>query len=88
MFTFLKAKGLDVGASFCVEGCVGVARSIIERAQHNGVVLVIAPDVLVIDPTTLFEDDGVGAAAVEQQQAQVVKTNEMPEGLMGGALFD
>ncbi|KOG33728.1 phosphoglycerate kinase [Streptomyces resistomycificus] len=46
VFTFLKAKGYEVGASLLQEDQIPVVQEYIERAQKNGVELVLPVDVL------------------------------------------
>ncbi|MDH6625443.1 phosphoglycerate kinase [Streptomyces sp. LBL] len=46
MFTFLKAKGYEVGTSLLQEDQIPVVQEYIERAEKNGVELVLPVDVL------------------------------------------
>ncbi|MCX4701700.1 phosphoglycerate kinase [Streptomyces sp. NBC_01373] len=46
VFTFLKAKGYEVGASLLQEDQIPVVQEYIERAEKNGVELVLPVDVL------------------------------------------
>jgi phosphoglycerate kinase len=46
VFTFLKAKGYEVGASLLQEDQIPVVQEYIERAQKNGVELVLPVDVV------------------------------------------
>ncbi|MFD5271963.1 phosphoglycerate kinase [Streptomyces sp. NPDC058335] len=53
VFTFLKAKGYEVGASLLQEDQIPVVQEYIERAQKNGVELVLPVDVVT---STAFPD--------------------------------
>lgn len=59
-FTFLSARGLDVGKSLLEPDCVGKAREIMSRAEASGVRILLPVDVVVASSP----DSGDSAAAV------------------------
>ena len=49
MFTFLRARGLEVGASLVEEDKLGLAIDLEQQAQIKGVELLLPSDVIVAD---------------------------------------
>ena len=66
--TFLKAKGLPVGASLVEDDRLELARGVMARAEHGGVSLVIPTDVVVADA---FSADA---------QSRTVDVEDVPDG--------
>lgn len=71
VFTFLKAKGYDIGNSLLDEERLSFAREMMDLADQNGTELLLCEDVVVADK---FAADA---------QVRVVDVNEIPEGWMG-----
>jgi phosphoglycerate kinase len=71
MFTFLKAKGLEVGSSLLEEDLIETARDILKQAENEGVALLLPSDCIVADK--------FAATAA----TKLVSVEEMPEGWMG-----
>ncbi|MET9389315.1 phosphoglycerate kinase [Streptomyces sp. NPDC006624] len=76
VFTFLKAKGHEIGTSLVQEDQLPAVREYIERAEKNGVELVLPVDVVVAPE---FPDLKTKAPA----QAATVAADAMPAGRMG-----
>ena len=66
--TFLKAKGLPVGASLVEDDRVELARDVMARAERGGVTLVIPADVVVAD------------AFAADAQSRTVDVEDVPDG--------
>ncbi len=71
MFTFLKAKGLEVGGSLVEDNLLGTAKDILEQAEKTGMSLLLPIDCIVADK---FE-----ATA----NSQLVKVENIPSGWLG-----
>lgn len=71
MFTFLKAKGLEVGSSLIEEDLIETAKEILKQTEEGGVEFVLPIDCVVADK---FD-----AAA----NTQLVNVEQIPEGWMG-----
>jgi len=71
VFTFLKARGLDVGASMVEEDLVDLAKKLEAMAKDKGVELILPTDVIVADK---FAPDA---------NTQVVPVTAIPDGWMG-----
>ena len=71
VFTFLKAKGYDIGNSLLDEESLSFAREMMDLADQNGTEILLCEDVVVADK---FAADA---------QVRVVDVNEIPEGWMG-----
>jgi phosphoglycerate kinase len=71
MFTFLKAKGLEVGSSLIEEDLIETAKEILQQTGEAGVEFLLPVDCVVADK---FD-----AAA----NTQLVSVEQMPEGWMG-----
>ena len=71
VFTFLKAKGYDIGNSLLDEERLSFAREMMDLADQNGTEILLCEDVVVADK---FAADA---------QVRVVDVNEIPEGWMG-----
>jgi len=70
-FTFLKAKGLNVGASLLEEEKIDFARELMEQAPKEDVRFLLPVDVAVSEK---FEDSG---------ERKLVDVNAIPDGWMG-----
>lgn len=71
VFTFLKARGLDVGASLVEDDQLELAKKLEKIAAEKGVKLFLATDVVVADK---FDAEA---------NTQIVDVNSIPEGWMG-----
>ena len=71
VYTFLKAKGYDIGNSLLDEERLSFAREMMDLADQNGTEILLCEDVVVADK---FAADA---------QVRVVDVNEIPEGWMG-----
>ncbi len=71
IFTFYKARGLNVGKSLVEEDKLELARTLEAKAQEKGVQLLLPTDVVVADN---FSPDA---------NAQIVDINNIPDGWMG-----
>ncbi|MCD0483108.1 phosphoglycerate kinase [Streptacidiphilus sp. ASG 303] len=77
VFTFLKAKGYEVGSSLLQEDQIPVVQEYLERAEKAGVEFVLPVDVAV----SASFPDVKGGAPVED--FEVVPADAMPEGRLG-----
>lgn len=71
IFTFYKARGIDVGASLVEEDQLELAKKLEKMAAEKGVQLILPTDVVVADK---FSPDA---------EARVVPVESIPEGWMG-----
>ncbi len=71
IFTFYKARGLNVGKSLVEEDKLDLARALEAKAKANGVELLLPTDVVVADN---FSPDA---------NSQIVDINNIPDGWMG-----
>ncbi len=71
MYTFLAAKGLDVGRSILEVESIPVAKEIMEEAEKKGVELLLSPDCL------------VSSSATEAAETKHVPVEEIPSELAG-----
>lgn len=71
IFTFYKARGLNVGKSLVEEDKLDLARSLEAKAKEKGVTMLLPTDVIVADN---FAPDA---------NAKTVSINEIPDGWMG-----
>jgi phosphoglycerate kinase len=71
MFTFLKAKGLEIGKSLVEEELIETAKNILKEAENAGIKLLLPVDCIIADK---FD-----AAA----ETQLVSVEEIPEEWMG-----
>jgi phosphoglycerate kinase len=76
VYTFLAAQGHPVGSSLLQEDQLPVVREYLERAQREGVEIVLPVDVVV---AASFPDLAAGGPT----EHRVVPADAMPEGLMG-----
>ncbi|MEU2916290.1 phosphoglycerate kinase [Streptomyces massasporeus] len=76
VFTFLKAKGHEIGSSLVQEDQLPVVREYIERAEKNGVELVLPLDVVVAPEFPDLKTKAPGRAGT-------VAADAMPAGQMG-----
>ena len=74
VYTFLKAKGLEVGTSLLEEDQVETVKGYIERAEQNGVELVLPTDI-VVNPVFPKSD--------EDSAPEVVAADAIPADKMG-----
>lgn len=70
-YTFLKAKGLEVGQSILEEDKIDLAKELMEKAEEKGVKLLLPLDIVV---SKEFKND---------TEFKTVKSNEIPEDMMG-----
>lgn len=70
-FTFLKAKGYEVGTSLLEEDKIDLARELMDKAKEKGVALVLPIDLVVAKE---FKND---------TNFKTVKADEMPNDMMG-----
>ena len=70
-YTFLKAKGYEIGKSICEDDKVELAKELMEKAEHNGVKLLIPVDVVVASE---FSNDA---------KKEVVPANNIPADYQG-----
>lgn len=70
-FTFLKAKGLNIGKSVCEDEELDHARAMLEKAQRGGVPLYLPTDVVIAD------------AISEEANHRIVPVEEMPSDWLG-----
>ena len=71
MFTFLKAKGLNIGTSLLEEEKVELAKELMKKAEEKGVKLLLPIDTIVAKE---FKND---------TEFKTVKVEEIPEDMMG-----
>merc|ERR1719327_692570 len=71
VFTFLKAKGLNVGTSLVEDDFVDTAKEVIEKAEKLGKEILLPSDIVVADA---FSADA---------NTQVVSADAIPDGWMG-----
>jgi phosphoglycerate kinase len=71
VFTFLKARGLDVGSSLVEEDKLDLARELEAKAKEKGVKLILPTDVILADKFAADAD------------SKVAKVEEIPDGWMG-----
>merc|ERR1712127_802907 len=71
VFTFLKAKGLNVGTSLVEDDFVDTAKAVLEKAEKAGKQIILPSDIIVADS---FSPDA---------ETQVVSSKEIPDGWMG-----
>jgi 3-phosphoglycerate kinase len=70
-YTFLKAKGYNIGTSICEEDKVELAKSLMEKAAAKGVNLLLP------------SDNAVAKEFNNDSEKQIVESNAMPDGWMG-----
>lgn len=71
MFTFLKAKGYEIGKSLLEEDKIDLAKELIDRAKQKGVNLILPIDVVVAEE---FKNDTT---------FRTVNVNNIPEDMIG-----
>merc|ERR1712232_1408850 len=71
VFTFLKAKGLEVGTSLVEDDFVDTAKAVMEKAEKLGKKILLPSDIVVADK---FDKDA---------ETQVVSADAIPDGWMG-----
>ena len=70
-YTFLKAKGYSIGTSLCEEDKIDLAKELMEKAEKNGVNLLLP------------EDTGIAEAFSADAERKDVCADAMPDGYMG-----
>jgi len=71
VFTFLKAKGLEVGTSLVEDDFIETAKEVIAKAEKLGKTILLPSDIVVADK---FDKDA---------ETQIVAADAIPEGWMG-----
>jgi len=71
VFTFLKAKGLEVGTSLVEDDFIDTAKAVMKKAEDLGKELILPVDIVVADK---FDKDA---------ETQIVAVDAIPEGWMG-----
>merc|ERR1712130_403690 len=71
VFTFLKAKGLEVGTSLVEDDFVDTAKEVMTKAEKLGKTILLPSDIVVADK---FDKDA---------ETQIVDADKIPEGWMG-----
>merc|ERR1712174_66892 len=71
VFTFLKAKGLEVGTSLVEDDFIDTAKEVMAKAEKLGKTILLPSDIVVADK---FDKDA---------ETQVVAADAIPEGWMG-----
>ncbi len=71
LFTFLKAKGFEIGKSMLDEPGIEVARKLMGLAEEKGITLILPADIVVADA---FDNNA---------NTQTVKADAIPDGWMG-----
>jgi len=71
VFTFLKAKGLEVGTSLVEDDFVETAKEVMEKAEKLGKKILLPSDIVVADK---FD---------KEAETQIVAADAIPEGWMG-----
>ena len=70
-YTFLKAKGLNIGASICEEDKVELAKELIQKAKDKNVKLLLPVDV------------NMAKEFSNEAESKIVKIDEMEDGWIG-----
>ncbi|HPD00229.1 MAG TPA: phosphoglycerate kinase [Acetivibrio sp.] len=70
-YTFFKAKGYGIGTSICEDDKVELAKSLLEKAESQGVKLMLPVD------------NAVGKEFKNDTESKVVASNQIPDGWMG-----
>merc|ERR1712113_677410 len=71
VFTFLKAKGLEVGTSLVEDDFVDTAKAVLEKAEKNGKTILLPSDIIVANAFSADAD------------SKVVPADAIPDGWMG-----
>merc|ERR1712176_1618291 len=71
VFTFLKAKGLEVGTSLVEDDFVDTAKAVLKKAEKNGKTILLPSDIIVADAFSADAD------------SKVVPADAIPDGWMG-----
>merc|ERR1712127_1029552 len=71
VFTFLKAKGLNVGTSLVEDDFVETAKAVMDKAEKAGKQIILPSDIVVADS---FSPDA---------ETKIVSAQEIPDGWMG-----
>lgn len=71
VFTFLKAKGLNVGTSLVEDDFVETAKEVLAKAEKLGKTILLPSDIIIAD------------AFAPDAKTQVVKADAIPDGWMG-----
>jgi len=70
-YTFLKAKGYNIGTSICEDDKVELAKSLMEKATAKGVNLMLPVD------------NAIAKEFSNDSEKKIVASNSMPDGWMG-----
>lgn len=70
-YTFLKAKGLNIGSSMCEEDKIDLAKELIKKAEEKNINLILPVDV------------NIAKEFSENAESKIVKVNEIEEGWQG-----
>ena len=81
-YTFLKAKGNNIGDSLCEEDKLNEAKEIMEMAKEKGVKLVL-PEDTVITPKQKEDDEKDFIEYLETAPDKIVSSDNIPEGWQG-----
>lgn len=81
-YTFLKAKGNNIGDSLCEEDKLGEAKEIMEMSKEKGVKLVL-PEDTVITPKQKEDDEKDFIEYLETAPDKIVSSDNIPEGWQG-----
>ena len=71
VFTFLKAKGLNVGTSLVEDDFIDTAKEVMAKAEKLGKQILLPSDIVIADK---FDPDA---------ETKIVKADEIPDGWMG-----
>lgn len=70
-YTFQKAKGYEVGTSLCEDGCIGLAKELMQKAKEKNVELLLPVD------------NVVAAQFSNEAERKVVDSDKIPADMMG-----
>ena len=89
-YTFLKAKGYEIGDSLCEDDKIEEAKNIMKKAENAGVKLVLPEDTVVVkkqeEPTEELDKKEKQKRFIEYLKKapdKVVNSNEIPQGYQG-----
>lgn len=81
-YTFLKAKGYEIGDSLCEEDKLEEAKRIIDKAEESGVKLIL-PEDTVVTPKQKEGDETDFITYLKTAPDKVVSSDNIPEGWQG-----
>ena len=89
-YTFLKAKGYEIGDSLCEDDKIEEAKNIMQKAENAGVKLVLPEDTVVVkkqeEPAEELDKKEKQKRFIEYLKTapdKVVNSNEIPQGYQG-----